>query len=243
MRQQRWFKKILFYYFPKVLRPLSYKLKPINMYMRTLSPEERKRFEWRVYYFLDTTDIVFKHFKPGQVINFNAVRYLIASVATEMTLFMTEDCFDAFDKILIYPDKYYSRITGQYHKGETNPSAGIIVLSYTGLNEGFKSRTDGINLLMHEFAHALWLENKMFDYEIFDETALRNYEHVADKVMIAMASQEQNFLRPYALANREEFFAVTMENFFERPQEFHRQLPELYKAVSKLVNQDPLKLQ
>lgn len=242
MREQRWFKKILFYYFPKVLRPISYKLKPINIYYNRLTKEERKRFEWRVYYFLDTTEIVFSQFKPTQLVNYNATRYLIASVATEMTLFLSDDCFDAFQKIIIYPDSYYSQITKQYHKGETNPAAGYIVLSWRSLNEGFANRTDGINLLMHELAHALWLENKLFDYEIFDEAHLRQYERIAEMTMLEMTDNENHFLRRYALANREEFFAVAVENFFERPAQFKEALPHLYDAMTMLLQQDPLKL-
>lgn len=242
MREQRWFKKILFYYFPKVLRPISFQLKPINIYYNKLSKEEKKRFQWRVYYFLDTTEIVFSQFKPTQLVNYNAARYLIASVATEMTLFLSDDCFDAFHKIIIYPDNYYSRITKQYHKGETNPAAGYIVLSWKSLNEGFASKTDGVNLLMHELAHALWLENKLFDYELFDEVALRQYERIADMIMLEMADDENHFLRRYALTNREEFFAVAVENFFERPEQFNLALPHLYGAMAMLLQQDPLKL-
>ena len=40
-------------------------------------------------------------------------------------------------------------------------------------------------------------------------------------------------------ANEHEFFAVAVENFFERPQEFKNAIPELYSILSKLLNQDP----
>lgn len=242
MRQQRWFKKILFYYFPFFLRPLSHKLKPINVYYKKLTKEERQRFSWRVYYFLNTTEIEFRHFTPGQLLNYNQVRYLIASVATQMTLFLTEDCFDAFNKIIIYPDQYYSPFTKQYHKGETNPAAGYIVLSWTNFKSGFDNSTDGINLLMHELAHALWLENKLYDYEIFDEDALRRYEQVSLEIMQHVTDDENHFLRKYAFTNREEFFAVSVENFFERPAKFKVALPELYSILATLLNQDPLAL-
>jgi hypothetical protein len=159
-----------------------------------------------------------------------------------MTLFLTEDCFDAFHKIIIYPDKYYSPITKQYHKGETNPAAGYIVLSYTNFKSGFDNKHDGINLLMHELAHALWLENKIFEYEIFDEAALRAYEFAAHMVMVTLEEGDRHFLRPYAFTNREEFFAVAVENFFERPAAFKQELPELYSILAKLLNQDPLAL-
>jgi Mlc titration factor MtfA (ptsG expression regulator) len=239
VKSQRWYKKLLYFYFPKFLRPLTPQLKPINNYYKKLSPEERKRFEWRVFYFIDSTDIEFRAFKPTQLINYNAARYLIASVATEMSLFLTEDCYDAFNKIIIYPDNYYSPITKQYHKGETNPAAGYIVLSWNNLQTGFADKTDGVNLLMHELAHALWLENELFDYQIFDEDALQTYKAASIRIAREMRDDEQHFLRKYALTNKEEFFAVAVENFFERPQKFKAALPELYSILARLLNQDP----
>lgn len=242
VREQRWYKKILFYYFPRFLVPLTPGLKPINVYYKKLTPAERKRFEWRVYYFVTSTNIEFRHFKTGQIINYTAARYLIASVATQISLFLSEDSYDAFHKVIIYPDKYYSPVTGKYHKGETNPSAGVIVLSWNSLNAGFASYSDGINLLMHELAHALWLEHHMLRYNIFNAEAMEEYEVMAAVITAEMKQGEENFLRPYALANEEEFFAVCVENFFERPVQFKHALPQLYTTLVTLFNQDPIKL-
>jgi MtfA peptidase len=242
IRQQRWYKKILFYYFPRFIVPLTPGLKPINVYYKKLTPEERKRFEWRVYYFITSTEIEFRMFR-GQLINQNAARYLIASCATQLSLFLSDDCYDAFHKIVIYPDKYYSPITGNYHKGETNPAAGYIVLSWNSLNSGFANNTDGINLLMHELAHALWLENKLFNYRTFDFEALEAYEVMAAVTTAEMQETEgEHFFRRYALANEEEFFAVAVENFFERPVQFKATLPDLYVTLVDLFKQDPIQL-
>jgi hypothetical protein len=133
-------------------------------------------------------------------------------------------------------------VTGRYHKGETNPAAGVIVLSYSNLKSGFERR-DGINLLMHELAHALWLENKLFEYEIFDAGAFSTYQRVAQEEFSRMQISENHFLRKYASTNEEEFFAVAVENFFERPQQFNDELPDLYRAMVALLKQDTFKLQ
>src|SRR5687767_5768098 len=77
VRGYKWYTKLLYYYFPRFLRPLSHQLKPINVYYKKLTPEERKRFEWRVFYFIDSTDIEFRQFKSTQFTNYNAARYLI----------------------------------------------------------------------------------------------------------------------------------------------------------------------
>ncbi|NJN41072.1 MAG: zinc-dependent peptidase [Flammeovirgaceae bacterium] len=238
IREQRWFKKILFYHFPKYLRPISHQLEFINVYYNNLTPEKRKEFEWRAYYFLETTTIEFRKFGRSPLTNFNAIRYLIASVATQMTLFLTEDCFDAFKRIIVYPDKYYSPVTKQYHKGETNPALGLIVLSWQSFKHGFDDPNDGINLLVHELSHALWLENKLFSYEIFDSATLAEYNQIVERKISAIP--ENHFFRKYAFKNEEEFFAVAVENFFERPAQFKSELPELYEVMTRLLQQDPI---
>lgn len=240
--EHRWFKKLLFYYFPRVLQPLSPAHKFINIYYKKLTYEERKRFEWRAFYFLTTTNVEFRNFKSLEIINPNSIRYLIASVATQMTLFLPEDCFDAFSKIIIYPDKYFSRVTQQFHNGETNPTAGHIILSYPAFRKGFETNVDGINLLMHELAHALWVEHAILDYQIFNSDALDHYKKIALREYELMLREENHFLRKYARTNQEEFFAVTVENFFERPAELKNALPSLYQAMAQLLNQDTLKL-
>lgn len=58
-----------------------------------------------------------------------------------------------------------------------------------------------------------------------------------------LIEDKDHFLRKYASTNREEFFAIAVENFFERPQQFSQTLPHLYTAMVHLLKQDTLKLQ
>ena len=50
-------------------------------------------------------------------------------------------------------------------------------------------------------------------------------------------NNDNDYLRQYAAANMEEFFAVCMEQFFETPQQFSAEHPKLYRAISLLLNQ------
>jgi hypothetical protein len=52
-------------------------------------------------------------------------------------------------------------------------------------------------------------------------------------------SQTPTFLRDYSKANTEEFFAVCVEAFFESPEKFKRELPEIFQLLQFLLNQDP----
>ena len=48
--------------------------------------------------------------------------------------------------------------------------------------------------------------------------------------------------RSYGGVSIDEFFAVAIENFFERPVGFHQEHPRLYKFTVLLLRQDPIRL-
>jgi Mlc titration factor MtfA (ptsG expression regulator) len=51
----------------------------------------------------------------------------------------------------------------------------------------------------------------------------------------------RNLLGDYAATNYHEFWAVAVEIFFESPDQFRDELPELYEAMATVLNQDPLR--
>lgn len=51
--------------------------------------------------------------------------------------------------------------------------------------------------------------------------------------------REHHFFRTYAFHNKMEFFAVAVEHFFETPACFKNDIPELYKIMCQMLNQDP----
>lgn len=173
-----------------------------------------------------------------------AMKAIISSAAAQLLLFLPSEGLTYYKRIIVYPDYYGSRITRRRHKGEVNPGLRIIVFSWRGIAEGMKILDDGINLLLHEFAHALWLEHKLMahQYEVFDSAWIEKFEAYAAHEMANLAANEKHFFRRYAFENIEEFFAVAVENFFERSQQFQQEQPELYRILAHLFKQDPIKL-
>lgn len=172
-----------------------------------------------------------------------AMKAIISCAAAQLILFLPSKALSYYKRIIVYPDYYNSRITKRRHKGEVNPGLRTIVFSWRGIAEGLKREDDGINLLLHEFAHALWLEHKMIDqYEVLDLEIVEEVERYAEKEMANLQADENHFFRKYAFDNMEEFFAVAVENFFERPEPFQQAQPELYLILARLFKQDPLKL-
>jgi len=60
-------------------------------------------------------------------------------------------------------------------------------------------------------------------------------------VFMNLESEENSIIREYASLNFEEFFAVCIENFFERPLEFKAEFPQLFDEIKELLNQDTTK--
>jgi Mlc titration factor MtfA (ptsG expression regulator) len=234
--EKRWFRKLLFLAFRNFKEDTQF----VIPYSK-LTLKQRTEFIWRAKFFLDTTDFDFREFDNYDPAKFEKVKYLIASVAAQMTFRLHDQCFDIYSRIIIYPDYFYSRAGKHYHKGETNPGAGVIVFSLRGITEGFELPFDGVNLIFHEFAHALYLEHKGMDYNLFDEDALDEVGKYTTRTFQTELKPDY-FLRDYALTNAAEFFAVSVENFFERSEEFSKKLPELYKLLVRLFRFDPIKL-
>jgi MtfA peptidase len=205
---------------------------------KRLTEKEKKEFHWRIHFFLDTTDFAIK-FSGDE----RKIKTIIAFAAAQISFGLTIKSFDMVKKVIVYEDDYYSQINERYHKGEFNPGAGILVFSWKSVEEGLARPDDGLNLLLHEFAHALRLEHIMMDYNIFDEDHFTYMNNVSKAELERMYVTDNHFFRRYASANIDEFFAVASENFFERAAELKAQMPELYRAYKNLYNQDPLNKQ
>lgn len=184
-------------------------------------------------------------FIPRDNVNLTrAMKAIICCGASQVVFGLPAESLTYFEKIIVYSDYYNSKYTHKVHKGEVNPGFRLIVFSWRGVKEGMDRPDDGLNLMLHEFAHALWLEHKLMQhqYTVLDEDLIAKFEQLALDEMHALRAHEHHFLRRYAFENIEEFFAVTVENFFERPEKFSEQLPHLYSILAKILKQDPLQL-
>lgn len=166
---------------------------------------------------------------------------LISATAVMLTMGLPPITYSTFQRILVYPTDYYSQINRQYHKGEVNMRHRLIILGWSHFVDGLKDRHDGINLGIHELAHALHLEDRIRnrEHDFLHEGLLMHMQRQAYGEIRKILSGEDHLFRPYAAKNEEEFFAIALENFFERPLEFRDDLPHLYRIICGLLRQDP----
>jgi Mlc titration factor MtfA (ptsG expression regulator) len=118
-----------------------------------------------------------------------------------------------------------------------------IYFSWYNFLKGYEDYNDANNVGLHEMAHALAYVNFIADAEGQDATFKRkfsDFSKVARPIFNSMQSGNSCMLDKYAATDYQEFWAVTVETFFEKPREMKSKMPELYLAASLLLNLDPL---
>lgn len=206
-----------------------------SVYFRKLPPPDRLKFISRIKGFIDSKEFIGME---GLVVT-DEMRILVAASAVQITFGLDLYILNQYERILLFPKEYKNKITGKYHKGEVN-IAGTIALSWNNLLAGYLNSVDNYNLGLHEMAHALRFNSiSGEETDEFFEEYIEKWMSVGDKEFERIKRGEKSYLREYAGANREEFFAVCVEHFFETSLEFREKLPEIYFHLALLLNQDP----
>ena len=185
------------------------------------------------------------------------VRVTIAAQACLLLLHRRTDYFPKLLTILVYPLTYMAdekRQVGDHlweegtvsRLGETGRQMGSLVLSWGAVKHGAADPSDGKNVVLHEFAHQLDFENDATDGVPGLET--REQQLAWSAVMrsefaslrAADASGVPTLLDTYGATDPVEFFAVSVEAFFEQPRALRAHHPKLYAELQTYFQQDPV---
>ncbi|MEM9426082.1 MAG: M90 family metallopeptidase [Pseudomonadota bacterium] len=182
-----------------------------------------------------------------------AMRLAIAAQAC-LLIVNVDRWYDTLRTILIYPgafkshqkrqDGYVVTEREEVRSGESW-ARGPIVLSWSHSAEGALDDRDGHNVVLHEFAHQLDqlsghtdgapLMNKGQSFDDWSRVFLDAFEQHEARV----AKGTRTVLDAYGAKAHEEFFAVAVEVFFERPDRLKAEEPEVYDQLALLLNLDP----
>jgi Mlc titration factor MtfA (ptsG expression regulator) len=207
-----------------------------NPYYRSLSPELKEFFLFRVAAF-----ILVKKFRFHSMKREDFITVLVSGAAVQMTFGLRNFLLDFFPVIHIVSKEYLIGHEHATYYGHVNPNG--IHVAWNQFLDGYEQYSDSVNVGLHEMAHAV-----SFDV-FFGETDHQDYkfrERMQDfltegrSVFRAMKKSDTHLLDDYATTNLEEFWAVSAETFFENPAEFKQRLPNLYAEMCHLLNQDPL---
>jgi MtfA peptidase len=206
-------------------------------FFRSLDSADKEKFIHRTRKFIYNKTF-YLHTKDG----FREMPVLVSASAVQLTFGLKDYLLHYFKNIHIYPEEFYRA----NHLGicflEGNVSNNTVNLSWKHFLKGYSEIKDGANVGLHEFAHALYyqkciVENDsegtpvfISDFKDFSFYGARGFN----------AEQSQNILYSnYALTNFQEFWAESVELFFERPKELKSKYPDIYKSIQLLLKQDP----
>lgn len=165
---------------------------------------------------------------------------LVSASAIQVTFGLKNYKLSHFNDIYILADAYHMDDDQELYIGHVAPDG--IYLSWKHFLYGYSKKTDNINVAVHEMSHAL-LYNNFFAQFGVDANFRLNYEKFSSTtgpILADVITNRRSFLRSYAFSNLHEFWAVSAEAFFEDPKGLKEHMPDLYEALCRVLNQDPM---
>jgi Mlc titration factor MtfA (ptsG expression regulator) len=185
------------------------------------------------------------------------MRVTVAARACLLVLWRVEldsPLYPDLDTIIIYPSTYRARvrqtqgfvtIEGEQTRLGESWTRGVVVLSWDAVVSGAANPSDGHDVVLHEFAHQLDGEDGTMDGtpELDDSEHYSAWSSVAGEAYTALQQaveqHRKTSIDPYGATNEAEFFAVVVEQFFEKPAMLARRHPELYSELTVFFRFDP----
>ncbi len=184
------------------------------------------------------------------------IRVTIAALASILLLGMRDSHYDNVVTILVYPEAFrvpeQRPLTGDVamhgeseHLGEAHLH-GPVILSWADIAEDVAKPGFGRNLVFHEFAHQLDMQNGEADgVPLLPRSLRKRWQSVMaqeyQRLCKAADRERDTFLDPYGATDEAEFFAVVTEAFFDQPLEFRARHPKLYELVREYYQVEPAK--
>lgn len=183
----------------------------------------------------------------------DATRLVIALQACLLTLNLAEDSYRGWNEIILYPDEFLRQHEEVDEAGVVHHSrdilageswhGGPLVLSLADVASS--GQADGVNVVLHEFAHKLDMLNgdangfpplhRGMNATIWSEVFSQAYDDFCKRV----DAGEETAIDPYASYDPAEFFAVLTEVFFETPGLLLDEYPAVYRQLQQFYRQNP----
>ena len=204
-------------------------------YFTTLTPLLQARFLQRLKQFISN-----KTFKIHGKDAYKEMPVLFSAAAIQLTFGLEKFLLPHFEFIHFYPEAFM-RIEPTICFLEGNVSGHAINLSWKHFLAGYSDGTDGQNVGLHELAHALYYQAFVIGDNIDPDfkTVYDNFIVDANKAYDAEKTLPGSLYSDYAVKNFQEFWAESIEIFFEKPRQMKLTYPKLFSVLCDLLNQDP----
>lgn len=217
--------------------------------LRGLAENERERLRELATLFLNEKQVIAaRGFSLG-----DDMRIKIAAQACLPILNLGLDYYAGWVSVIVYPGEFvpeheYMDDAGVMHVvrdatlGESWEGGSVVLSGEDAVRCG---EHDGVNVVIHEFAHKLDMLNgavngfpplhRDMNPEQWAQAFTAAYADLCDKSERGI----QTALDPYGTESPAEFFAVSSEAFFETPHTLRQEYPDVYRQLAAFYRQDP----
>lgn len=183
------------------------------------------------------------------------LRLAVAAQACLPVLNLGLDWYRGWREIIVYPGSFVVErdtmdAAGVVHRerrvlGGEAWDRGPVILAWEDLRPDAGARAEGVNLVLHEFAHKLDMQSGAANGRppLHRDMDPRRWAAVFSQAYARLQRELDaggpGFLDPYAASDPAEFFSVASEAFFEDPVGLRQAAPELYDQLRRFYRQDP----
>jgi Mlc titration factor MtfA (ptsG expression regulator) len=204
-------------------------------YYAALHPSLQQKFLKRVSEFIRSKTFIIRHNE-----GFKEMPVLISAAAIQITFGLKRYLLPYFSYIQIYPEEYFAENALRVLAGHVKDNT--ISIAWNHFLKGFQE-DDGVNVGLHEMAHALYYQHLIADvYK--HKPFVANFEEVmqqGEATFKECRHRSDRLFSDYAFTNMQEFWAESLEWFFERPADMQRLYASLFQELCDLLKQNPSK--
>jgi Mlc titration factor MtfA (ptsG expression regulator) len=202
-------------------------------YYKALNFSLQQKFRKRVKEFVRSKVFIIRHYE-----GFKEMPVLISAAAIQITFGLRNYLLPHFTYIQIHPEEYFAENSLRVLAG--NVHRNTITVAWNHFLKGFKEQ-DGSNVGLHEMAHALYYQHLVADINK-QTTFIANFEDVmvkGEETFKECRDLSDRLYSDLAFINMQEFWAESLEIFFEKPTAMEALYPDLFTELCDLLKQNP----
>jgi MtfA peptidase len=234
---------ILFVFRPRrkdmIAWPEDYKdtLNDYVSFYANLEEEGKKRFEEKFEKFLLATKIIGAN---ANIEDLDTV--LIGAAAVIPVYYITDWEYVNLKEVLVYPGNFNTEFEQEGHERMISGMVGtghlqnVMILSKWELRQGFINSQSNRNTALHEFIHLVDKMDGTLDGVpelLLERKYIAQWKQLIEQTMLDVRNGISD-IDAYAATSPVECFAVISEYFFEQPEAFQANHPELNTLLQRI---------
>ncbi|MFY7964373.1 MAG: zinc-dependent peptidase [Chitinophagaceae bacterium] len=204
------------------------------IYYRNLDKHLQFKFFDRMIRFMHSKNFLIYSNEP-----FKEMPVLISAAAVQISFGLDEFELPHYTHIRVHTEEYFASNSLRILAG--NVEGNCITLAWNHLLKGFYDYSDGNNVGLHEMAHALYFQEIIVDRDDPDGFANHFNQLMNDgETILEQNNCPHQLYSNYAFTNLQEFWAVSVELFFEKAEQLQVAYPNIFEHLRNILQQNPL---